>query len=61
MQPGNSVQSRKGRDRDEADRIVRRFSKHFGEDYPQQNLAQALSLAEEHEQTREQPSRGVAS
>lgn len=54
MQPTNAVLSRKGRDRDEAHRLVRRFSKHVGDNYPQQDLAQALSVTEEYEQTREQ-------
>ena len=53
MQPTN-VQSRKSSDRDEAHIIVRRFSKHVADNYPQQHLAQALSVTEEYEQTREQ-------
>ena len=49
-----SIQSRNGRDRDEAYHIVRRFSQCIGDEYPHNNLAQALAVTEEYEQTRAQ-------
>ena len=40
-------------ERDEAYRLVRRFSEQVGEEYPQNQLAQALACSEEYEQTCE--------
>ena len=49
-----SAQSRNRNDRDEAYRIVRRFSQHINDEYPQNNLAQALAVREEYEETCEE-------
>ena len=47
-------QSRSGEERDEALRIVRRFSEHIGEEHPQNDVAQGLQLVEEYQQAQEE-------
>lgn len=49
-----SAASRKESARDEAYRVVRRFSERIGDEYPQNTLARALTITEQYAKCREE-------
>ena len=56
-----SAASEKESARDEAYRVVRRFSERIGDEYPQNTLARALTITEQYAQCREEDLRIVNS
>lgn len=49
-----STASRQESARDEAYRVVRRFSERIGDEYPQNTLARALTITEQYAKCREE-------
>lgn len=49
-----SAASKQETARDEAYRVVRRFSERIGDEYPQNTLARALTVTEQYEKCREE-------